>query len=159
MLELLIINLSKEFQNLSQMAKKLMQKFLNITNHTHLLLGRKIERARAAVSDLASRRSLTDPEGLLAERRMLLTYLSDKIGAQTENMLILLRSRFTENASKLEAMSPLAILGRGYAVATDADGNALRSIDGVRVGDPVNIRLHDGLVAARVDATRPLDEK
>lgn len=138
---------------------ELMQKFLNITNHTHLLLGRKIERARAAVSDLASRRSLTDPEGLLAERRMLLTYLSDKIGAQTENMLILLRSRFTENASKLEAMSPLAILGRGYAVATDADGNALRSIDGVRAGDPVNIRLHDGLVAARVDATRPLDEK
>lgn len=138
---------------------ELMQKFLNITNHTHLLLGRRIERARAAVSDLASRRAMTDPEGLLAERRMLLTYLSDKIGALTENTLILLRSRFTENAGKLEAMSPLAILSRGYAVATDATGNALRSVDALHVNDPVNIRISDGVVEAQVCATHRLGEK
>ena len=136
---------------------ELMQKFLNITGHTNLLLGRKIERARAAVSDLASNRVLTDPEGLLSERRMLLTYLSDRIGALTENSLILLRSRFTESASKLEAMSPLAILSRGYAVATDEEGNAVRSIKTLRADDAVNIRLSDGVVKAQVRATHPLD--
>ena len=138
---------------------ELMQKFLNITNHTSLLLGRKIERGRAVVSDLASRRGMTDPEGILAERRMVLTYLSDKIGSLAEGNLVLLRSRFTENAGKLEAMNPLAILARGYAVATDAKGNALRSIGGVQVSDPVNIRLNDGVVEAEVRATRPLGEK
>lgn len=136
---------------------ELIQKFLNITNHTNLLLGRKIERARAAVSDLASQRALTDPEGLLAERRMLLTYLSDKIGALSESNLLLLRSRFTESASKLEAMSPLAILGRGYAVATDESGAALRSISQLRANDAVSIRLSDGVVEAQVSATHPLD--
>ena len=135
---------------------ELMQKFLNITNHTHLLLGRKIERARAVVADLASRRSLTDPEGLLSERRMFLTYLSDKIGTLTESKLLLLRSRFTENAGKLEAMSPLAILGRGYAVATDSAGSALRSVVDLGTGDAVNVRLSDGTVEAQVRAVHPL---
>lgn len=129
---------------------ELMRKFNNITTHTELLLSRRIERARAAVADLAGRRPLTDPESLLTERRMLVSYLGDRIGGLTENALLGLRARFAEQASKLEAMSPLAILNRGYAVALDADGAAVRSVSALSAGDILRVRLSDGEAVTRV---------
>jgi exodeoxyribonuclease VII large subunit len=139
-------------------TRELMQKFLNITNHTHLLLSAKLQRARTRVGELASCRPLTDPEGLLSDRRMLLEYYSGKIGAAAEGKLLLLRSRFAENAGKLQAMSPLAILERGYSVATDAAGHTVRSVGDLRSDDPLTIRLSDGHVEAKVVKTHPFDE-
>ena len=139
-------------------TRELMQKFLNITNHTNLLLSAKIQRARTRVGELASCRALTDPEGLLSERRMLLGYYSEKLGSAMEGRLLLLRSQFGENAGKLQAMSPLAILERGYAVATDAAGKTVRSIGDVSVEDALRLRLSDGHVEARVVTTHPFDE-
>lgn len=135
-------------------TRELMQKFLNITHRTSLLLSGRLERARGRVAELASCRQLTDPEGLLAERRMLLTYLSDRISASAENRLLTFRARFTENAGKLQAMSPLAILGRGYAVALDENGNTVRSVAGLEENALLRIRLSDGEADARVTAMR-----
>lgn len=129
---------------------ELIRKFNNITTHTELLLGRRIERARAIVSDLAGRRPLTDPESLLTERRMLVSYLGDRIGGLAENTLLGLRARFTEQASKLEAMSPLSILNRGYTVALNAEGVAVRSVEELSAGDLLRVRLSDGEAEARV---------
>lgn len=134
-------------------TRELMQKFLNITHRTSLLLSGKLERARGRVAELASCRQLTDPSGLLAERRMLLTYFTDRLSGSAENRLLQLRTRFTENAGKLQAMSPLAILGRGYAVALDEKGITVRSVAGLRENDPLRLRLSDGEADVRVTAT------
>ena len=139
-------------------TRELMQKFLNITSHTHLLLSAKIERARTRVGELASCRAMTDPEGLLSERRMLIGYYSEKLGSAMEGRLLLLRSQFGENAGKLQAMSPLAILERGYAVATDATGKTIRKVSDVREEDALRLRLSDGHVEAKVVSTHSFDE-
>jgi len=55
-------------------------------------------------------------------------------------------------AARLDALSPLVVLGRGYAVAT-RDGRALRSADGVAVGDEVQVRLARGRLITRVERT------
>lgn len=123
---------------------ELMRKFNNITTHTELLLSRRIERARAMLSDLAGRRVLTDPDAMVAERRMLTAYFSEKLSASTETALLTRRARFGEIGSKLEAMSPLAILGRGYAVPLDAGGNTVRSASALSEGDAVRLKLSDG---------------
>ena len=133
---------------------ELMRKFNNITQYTEQLLCRRIERARSAVNELAGRRALTDPEQLVAERRMVLSYVSDRMAATTENLLLGLRGRFGELSGKLEAMSPLAILGRGYAVAQNASGVALRTVDSLSAGDSIRIRLADGEADATVTDTR-----
>lgn len=51
-------------------------------------------------------------------------------------------------------MSPLKVLARGYAVATDADGTVLRSAAKVQPGDPVRVQLQDGALHCTVNNRR-----
>jgi exodeoxyribonuclease VII large subunit len=54
-------------------------------------------------------------------------------------------------AASLDALSPLAVLQRGYAIAEDADGKLLRDAKSVSVGDLVKVRLAKGSLATRVE--------
>jgi exodeoxyribonuclease VII large subunit len=55
-----------------------------------------------------------------------------------------------ETLSRLDALSPLGVLSRGYAIVTRRDGRAVRSAGEVRAGDDVSIRVHAGRLHARV---------
>ena len=70
-----------------------------------------------------------------------------------ENRVLQMRTRFTENAGKLPAMSPLAILGRGYAVPLDENGSTVRSVTELQENDPLRLRFADGEADVRVTAT------
>jgi exodeoxyribonuclease VII large subunit len=48
-------------------------------------------------------------------------------------------------------MSPLAVLARGYAIATTASGRAIRAASEVRAGESVSIRVHRGSFSAKVE--------
>jgi len=62
-------------------------------------------------------------------------------------------------AAQLQALSPLAILARGYAVAfSSADHKVLRSPDEVSVGDSIELRVQHGTIGAVVDSTRHLED-
>ena len=137
---------------------ELMRKFLNITKHTDLLLEKKLERVRRTLSDLASRRALSDPEAIFTERRMLLAYLSDKAASSMENRLLMLRAGFREEAGRLEAMSPLAILKRGYSVALGSDGAPKRSVTQLGRDEILTLRLDDGEATARVLEARQFNK-
>jgi exodeoxyribonuclease VII large subunit len=62
-------------------------------------------------------------------------------------------------AGRLNALSPLATLSRGYAVARRPDGETLTSATQFVVGEEFNLSLHDGEVAARTEAARPTRPK
>ncbi len=134
-------------------TRELMRRFTNIITHTELLLARRLERARALIADLASRRSLSAPEELLDDRRMLITYYGDKMATTIESTLLTKKMRYTAASAKLDAMSPLSILGRGYAVVLDRDGNSVRSVKKVKKGDCLRLRLADGEADATVNET------
>ncbi len=55
-------------------------------------------------------------------------------------------------AGRLSALSPLAVLSRGYAIALDERGHALTSASEVAIGARVEIRLEEGRIVARVEA-------
>ncbi len=59
-------------------------------------------------------------------------------------------SQFLGLQRRLEALNPLAILQRGYAVVSQADGSLVRSVSQVRVDDPLKVRVSDGEFDARV---------
>ncbi len=59
--------------------------------------------------------------------------------------------RLKELARALHAVSPLEVLQRGYAILFDHDGKVLRSVRGVRPGDPLRARLADGELPLHVD--------
>ena len=58
-------------------------------------------------------------------------------------------SNFAQNAGLLNAYSPLAVIQRGYSIATK-DGQVIRSIDEVQLDDDVKIRINDGEITSKV---------
>jgi exodeoxyribonuclease VII large subunit len=61
------------------------------------------------------------------------------------------RSRLAVAAASLDALSPLAVLGRGYALALDGRGRVLRTSSAVRAGERVRVRLAEGALRCRVE--------
>ena len=58
--------------------------------------------------------------------------------------------RLAATASKLDALSPLKVLGRGYAIGYTADGQALDSVSAIKVGDDITWKVSDGRIMSRV---------
>ncbi len=65
------------------------------------------------------------------------------------------RERLGAASARLEALSPLAVLGRGYAVARDAAGHVLTDAASVSVGDRVDVTLARGRLACDVREVAP----
>ena len=63
------------------------------------------------------------------------------------------RARLHAAAGRLDALSPVATLGRGYAVARDLDGTGLSAVDEFRTGMPYELVVRDGVVTSIVDHT------
>jgi exodeoxyribonuclease VII large subunit len=59
---------------------------------------------------------------------------------------------------RLKAVSPLAILERGYAVVAAADGAVVRDAAAVSVGDEIGVRLARGALLATVERSLPVPE-
>jgi len=60
------------------------------------------------------------------------------------------RARLTEVAGKMDVLSPLATLGRGYALPQDVNGRILRTVEAFEVGDRFSLRVSDGSVPCEV---------
>jgi exodeoxyribonuclease VII large subunit len=70
-----------------------------------------------------------------------------------------LRQQFGSSVAALEAMSPLKVLERGYAIAQDAAGNIVRDAMAASVGDAVRVRLWKGALDCRVESIHQQDTK
>jgi exodeoxyribonuclease VII large subunit len=64
------------------------------------------------------------------------------------------RARLRLAAGRLDALSPLSVLARGYSIVFDQNGGVLKSARAVNTGDSVLIRLHDGALDAQVTGRR-----
>lgn len=58
------------------------------------------------------------------------------------------RSRMEKDIESMKSLSPLSILGRGYSIALDSNGNTIKSTKALPEGKPFTLRLSDGLVDA-----------
>ena len=75
------------------------------------------------------------------------------IGSQAKFVCERPRAAFARTLARLEALSPLAVLSRGYAVALDAEtGRAIVRAEDVRVGTTLRVILHEGELRAEVTA-------
>ena len=69
------------------------------------------------------------------------------------------RARLEGTAARLESVSPLAVLGRGYALISDTAGHPLTSAEAVRPGARLHLRFADGTVKATADGGRKPDRQ
>jgi exodeoxyribonuclease VII large subunit len=123
-------------------------------------LGRQMNRLmRFRVVDLRSRvqkqalsHAFDEVKSRLRNARRRFDSASSACNDAMEASLQEARERLGLAAASLDALSPLAVLQRGYAIAQDAAGKPLRDAAEVLTGDPVRVRLSKGSLQTRVEA-------
>ena len=113
-------------------------------------LSRQIKAGRQHLKALSDSPALCSPTGYLEQRRQNVLLLKNRLlSAQTQSVERK-RRHFVEQTAKLDAMSPLKVLTRGYAMAQMKDGSVLRSVSQVEIADEIAITVGDGSVSAMV---------
>lgn len=114
-----------------------------------LILGR-INNYRKNLKYLSESGVLSDPAFIVNDRRMYLLHLSEKLDIIAAKRTDKARAQLAGVAAKLEALSPLAVVARGYGVVTDKDGNGIKSVDGTKAGENIKVIMSDGSINATV---------
>ncbi|MBU4261264.1 MAG: exodeoxyribonuclease VII large subunit [Proteobacteria bacterium] len=100
---------------------------------------------------LEGRLAMQNPARQLVLRRRLVDELGEKIVVFTRMQMERKRQEFAKAAVLLDAVSPLAVLGRGYAIVSrDRDGRVIRSANQTGPGELLRIRLHEGSLISEV---------
>ncbi len=135
-------------------------------------MAKRISGSREALEALSSRRVLQSATGFIEQRRSQVETLrvrleaasvfASKSRSQLDNLASRLdsaldaamtrkKNEYLRAAAKLDALSPLKVLSRGYAIAMDEDGRAVKDSSGVRAGDKLTVRLASGALGCRVE--------
>lgn len=115
--------------------------------------GKRLELSRRRLDALAAKRVLTDPLAPVQDKRLLLDHVQKELYHAAMGRLAEPRSRTAGLAAALDAMSPLKVLGRGFALVTDQEGRPLRRASDVPAGSRVTARLSQGRLLCRVEET------
>ena len=113
-------------------------------------LQRQLKNARKHLDMLAASSALQSPEGYIRQREKQLELLTNRLVSAQNRNIARIRQRYISNVAKLDAMSPLKVLMRGYAMAEDEKGELVRSVDQVEPGDRITVSLSDGRLTATV---------
>lgn len=112
---------------------------------------KSLNRMNTRLDDIKSRRVLQNPMAYVDAKRTELDYVSGKLIAAAEKTNAANRHRFVALASALDAMSPLKVLGRGYAIASKENGEIVKSVSDANTGDKLCLSVSDGLIKCTVD--------
>lgn len=114
---------------------------------------RRVQRDRLRVERLSDRLALA-ADGRLCEARARVSALGERADCAARGAVETRRHRLAQAAAKLEALSPLGVLARGYSLTLKEDGRSVvRSADEVRAGELLRTRLGRGRVISRVVAS------
>jgi exodeoxyribonuclease VII large subunit len=113
-------------------------------------MGKKLDMLTRRLSDLAARPALNDPEVYLGAKRMSLDYARAALLAAGEKKNADCRRSYVALAAKLDALSPLKVLGRGYSIA-EKQGTVLRRAEDVAPGDHIHVKLAGGRLGCLVE--------
>ena len=132
----------------------------------------RLNRCRQLLDRLSNSRPMMDPVSYFREKRLLLDFQGSRLAhglrsstsSQRERLTVLSsalpngmerevtkrRERLNALAASLDAMSPLKVLGRGYAIAQREDGTVLTSVKDAASGDYLKLTLSDGCVDCKI---------
>ena len=117
----------------------------------------RLLRSRQHLERLGKSRMLTDPKAYVQDKRVLLDYQSRRMSQGMANLLAGKRARTGQLAAALDAMSPLKVLGRGYAIAQKEDGGVIAHTGDAAPGERFRLRVSDGELPCRVEETDDRD--
>ena len=113
-------------------------------------LSRQVKSAKQHLAVLSSSPALQSPQGYLHQRKKNLELMKTRLLSSGNRIFQNKQRRYVELTAKLDAMSPLKVLTRGYAMVQTEKGEVLKSIQQVKAGDTVGVSLSDGTFNARI---------
>lgn len=117
----------------------------------------RLESLRQKLDALAGKRVMTDQLAYVQDKRMELVHVQQRLGDLAGIFLGQKRQQFTALTAALDAMSPLKVLGRGYAMAQNEKGQILKSYRDVEAGERLKVTLGEGGFSCKVE--EPLKEE
>jgi exodeoxyribonuclease VII large subunit len=121
--------------------------FNRLSVYTSNLLRRKAEQFERRKDALISR----SPKGRIGELKNLVSQLNKEIDVHIKHYLGNQRHRFERSLEGLDRLSPLNVLRRGYSITrTLPNYNILKDVKGLKVGDRINVKLHQGEIIGQV---------
>ena len=110
----------------------------------------RIHNARRHLKVLSGSAALQTPESYLIQRKNAVALLSNRLISAQNVQLSRKKQRYIALTAKLDAMSPLKVLTRGYAMAQNSNDQIIRSVTDVSRGEAVRVSLADGQFTATV---------
>ena len=106
---------------------------------------------REKLEAISSARVITDPSASLDNRRISLDHTRDRLVSLQENILGEKKGQHIRLAAALDALSPLKVLSRGYAIVSSSDRKSIKSAGELIAGDKISLRFSDGGAECTVD--------
>ena len=120
-------------------------------------IDKQVKHLRTELKSLSTRRVMQDAGAYLDDRRIELDHMRDKLAASMEAQLAQKTREQAGLAAALDAMSPLRVLMRGYAIAAKESGETVRSVKQLQSGQSLRLRVSDG--SAKCTVNEIIEEK
>lgn len=117
---------------------------------------KKISTLESKLDELKKRKVLQTPMAYVDSKRAELDYMKDKFIAAADRSNSAKRREFVRLAASLDAMSPLKVLGRGYAIAANDKGQLVRSVSNIKPDDKIRLSVSDGVIKCRVEESEAI---
>lgn len=120
-------------------------------------VAKQLDSARRHLRILSESAALQSPDRYVQQRRQALVHLQNSLLSLQERNISQKKQRYIALTATLDAMSPLKILTRGYAMATDSGNNVIRSVRQIKKNEPIAVTVSDGMIYATVNDTKEND--
>lgn len=125
-------------------------KLNSYTNRYKLALKKKIEFMRLRYEKCMNRRAFKEPMQMINEKYILVDMKVKAIQNSITNIYKDKKSKAMNLISKLDALSPLKTLTRGYSIVTSIEGKVVKSVKELKVDNEIELRFCDGKTKAKI---------
>lgn len=128
----------------------------NLQSYKQLLFNltkKSLENEKNRLLTIEKNSALKNPLTKIKDSQKEILYLNEKLSALTVNVIESNRAKVNGLCGKLDALSPLGVIARGYSI-TQNNEKIVKSIKDVNIDDEITVRLSDGFVNARVNGIK-----
>ena len=153
-------NLTKRIKN---PAKAIQEKYLRVDDYSFRMtrvFKKNVRYKREQLLWKQEKLFYNNPINLIKQKRDKLNNLNDQLKIELNNLLERKNSKINELNGKLSALSPTAILERGYSITRTIPGSKIiKNSDNVNIGDNVEVLLAKGIIKCRIEEKNIDEEK
>ncbi len=133
---------------------ELKEKFNNVYNRLYSQASRVLERGKLQIRNCTERPAFKNPLLKIGEERIYLDRVYHDLETTVDRIFDEKKQQLKISVSKLDGLSPLGALARGFSVAKDSENKVIKSVKQVEKNDKIEITVEDGKILASVDETK-----